>query len=223
MPRKCSYHPDTFCYMHGDLTLNLRGKLLARSLRNVMSCILGVQWVTKKKVCPSYLLRDMCEALCRIGQWLVQNAVHHSGGLEGTKRPIIWLLLLLKVFQVVSVHLVYNSALFLGILFLFISATCHSQFNLYLFGFLSTGSASNATKIYYVRRLISNAHSEIFCQRSIVVMHAQCVLVATTTSCTAVQSFIPFSTPVLKQRVLTWSRVMVVCQRDWSNVRWLNF
>ena len=44
-------------------------------------------------------------------------------------------------------------------------------------------------------------------------MRAQCVLVATTL-CTAVQSFILFSTPVLKQRVLTWSRVMVVCQRD---------
>ena len=32
----------------------------------------------------------------------------------------------------------------------------------------------------YVGRLISNAHSEIFCQRSIVVTRAQCVLVATT-------------------------------------------
>ena len=32
----------------------------------------------------------------------------------------------------------------------------------------------------YVGRLISNAHSEIFCQRSKVAMHAQCVLVATT-------------------------------------------
>ena len=65
----------------------------------------------------------------------------------------------------------------------------------------------------YEGRLISNAHSEIFCQRSKVAMRAQCVLVATA-SCTAVQSFIPFSTSVLKQCVLTWSRVMVVCQRD---------
>jgi len=40
------------------------------------------------------------------------------------------------------------SALFLRILFSFISATCHSQFNLYLLGFLSTGSAFNSTKIY---------------------------------------------------------------------------
>jgi len=32
----------------------------------------------------------------------------------------------------------------------------------------------------YVSRLISNAHSEIFCHRSIVAMRAQCVLVATT-------------------------------------------
>ena len=38
-----------------------------------------------------------------------------------------------------------------------------------------------ATHTYrYEGRLISNAHSEIFCQRSIVVMCAQCVLVATT-------------------------------------------
>ena len=49
-------------------------------------------------------------------------------------------------------------------------------------------------------------------------MRAQCALVATT-SCIAVQGFIPFSTPVLKQCVLTWNRVMMVCQRDWSNVR----
>ena len=32
----------------------------------------------------------------------------------------------------------------------------------------------------YVVRLISNAYSEIFCQRSEVAMRAQCVLVATT-------------------------------------------
>jgi len=32
----------------------------------------------------------------------------------------------------------------------------------------------------YEGRLISNAHSEKFCQRSKVAMHAQCVLVATT-------------------------------------------
>jgi len=32
----------------------------------------------------------------------------------------------------------------------------------------------------YVSRLISNAHSEIFCQRSMIAMRAQCVLVATT-------------------------------------------
>ena len=32
----------------------------------------------------------------------------------------------------------------------------------------------------YEGRLISNAHSEIFCQQSIVAMRAQCVLVATT-------------------------------------------
>jgi hypothetical protein len=35
-------------------------------------------------------------------------------------------------------------------------------------------------KAIYVGRLISNAHSEIFCQRSKVAMRAQCVLVATT-------------------------------------------
>jgi hypothetical protein len=33
---------------------------------------------------------------------------------------------------------------------------------------------------YYVGRVISNAHSEIFCQQSSVVMRTQCVLVATT-------------------------------------------
>jgi hypothetical protein len=34
--------------------------------------------------------------------------------------------------------------------------------------------------ITYVGRLINNAHSEIFCQRSKVAMRVQCVLVATT-------------------------------------------
>jgi hypothetical protein len=69
----------------------------------------------------------------------------HQLGLD---RPILaYLIVSSKVFQVVFVHLVYNSALFLGIL-LFISATCHSQFNLYLLGFLLTDSAFNSTKIY---------------------------------------------------------------------------
>ena len=36
------------------------------------------------------------------------------------------------------------------------------------------------TDLYYEGRLISNAHSEIFCRRSKVAMLAQCVLVATT-------------------------------------------
>jgi len=41
--------------------------------------------------------------------------------------------------------------------------------------------ASNLNRYgYYEVQLISNAHSEIFCQQSIVAMRAQCVLVATT-------------------------------------------
>ena len=46
-----------------------------------------------------------------------------------------------EVFQVVFVHLVYNSALFFGamlllLLLLFILVTCFSLFDLYLFGLL---------------------------------------------------------------------------------------
>jgi C4-dicarboxylate transporter len=40
--------------------------------------------------------------------------------------------------------------------------------------------SSEETDVKYVGRLISKAHSEIFCQRRKVVMRAQCVLVATT-------------------------------------------
>ena len=65
----------------------------------------------------------------------------------------------------------------------------------------------------YERRLISNAHSEIFCQWNKVAMRAQCVLVATTLLHSGAK-FHSFSTPVLKQCVLAWSHVMVVCQQD---------
>ena len=65
----------------------------------------------------------------------------------------------------------------------------------------------------YIGRLINNVHSEIFCQRSIVAMRAQCVLVATTLLHSGAK-FIPLSTPVLKQCVLKWCHAMVVCQRD---------
>jgi len=64
----------------------------------------------------------------------------------------------------------------------------------------------------YKGRLISNAHSKMFCQRSKAAMRAQCVLVATTLLHSGAKFH--FSTTVLKQCVLTWSRVMVVCQRD---------
>ena len=52
----------------------------------------------------------------------------------------------------------------------------------------------------YEGRLISNAHSEIFCRRSKVAMRAQCVLVATTLLHSGV-NFHSFSTPILKQCV----------------------
>jgi hypothetical protein len=53
----------------------------------------------------------------------------------------------------------------------------------------------------YEGRLIGNAHSELFCRRSKVAMRALCVLVATTLLHSGAK--FPFSTPVLKQCVLT--------------------
>ena len=41
-----------------------------------------------------YLLCNMCDASHRAGQWFTTNAVSHSSGIEGTKRPLIQLLLL---------------------------------------------------------------------------------------------------------------------------------
>ena len=46
--RKCLNHPDTFCYLRGELT----GEILPRSLRNVISITLGEKWTTKIKVEP---------------------------------------------------------------------------------------------------------------------------------------------------------------------------
>jgi len=63
----------------------------------------------------------------------------------------------------------------------------------------------------YEGRLISNAHSEIFCQRSKIAMRVQCVLVATTLLHSGAK-FHSFLYTGSKQCVLTWSRVMVVCQ-----------
>jgi hypothetical protein len=44
----------------------------------------------------------------------------------------------------------------------------------------STPSYNQQSHLKYEGRLISNANSEVFCQRSKVAMGAQCVLVATT-------------------------------------------
>jgi len=60
---------------------------------------------------------------------------------------------------------------------------------------------------------MSNAHSEIFCQRTIVAMRAQCVLVATTVlhSGAKFHSFLYTGSKTVR---VTWRCVMVVCQRD---------
>ena len=52
-----------------------------------------------------------------------------------------------KVFQVIFIHLVHNSALFFHILLLFILITRHSQFDLYHHRFSSTVSTFNSRKI----------------------------------------------------------------------------
>ena len=53
-----------------------------------------------------------------------------------------------EVFQVVFVHLVYNSALFLAsCCFLSILVACHSQCDLYLLSFSPAGSTFNFSKI----------------------------------------------------------------------------
>jgi hypothetical protein len=51
-----------------------------------------------------------------------------------------------KLFQVVFLHSVYNSALYFTILLLFILVTCRSQFVLYLLSFSSTGSAFSSSQ-----------------------------------------------------------------------------
>ena len=51
---------------------------------------------------------------------------------------------------------------------------------LFLQSVTDMNSTQGIQECKYERRLISNAHSEIFCQLSKVAMDAQCVLVATT-------------------------------------------
>jgi len=51
MPWKCSGLPDTSCYVYGEMTFKLTGEILPRSLRNVMSFILGVKWVLQSGGC----------------------------------------------------------------------------------------------------------------------------------------------------------------------------
>ena len=54
------------------------------------------------------------------------------------------------------------------------------EFLLFCGLYSSVSHRMRQTPVLYVGRQISNAHSDIFCQRSTVAMHAQCVLVATT-------------------------------------------
>ena len=73
--------------------------------------------------------------------------------------------------------------------------------------------ASSEISLLYQGRLISNAHSEIFCQRNKVAMRAQCVLVATTLLHSGAK-FHSFLYTGSKTARVSMSRVMVVCQRD---------
>ena len=73
---------------------NSGGEILPQSLRNVMSFILGVKWMNKLKLNPSYLL-CMCVRLPT--GWVNSSrqmplAIPMVGG--GMKRPLTWLLLL---------------------------------------------------------------------------------------------------------------------------------
>jgi len=72
----------------------------------------------------------------------------------------------------------------------------------------------------YEGRLISNAHSEIFCQRSKVAMRAQCVLLATTLLHSGAK-FHSFLYTQFKTVRVNMESCYGVCQRDCSNVRWL--
>jgi len=175
-----------------------------RSLSSSLCCFLNSPF-TSSLLGPNILLSTLfSHTLSLRSSLIVRNYVSHqykTTGKISTSNNTYWKLKVTK-------HLT-SSLKFLHRIFI----TCPFGQNFLCTSFQIT---------FYVGLLISNAHNEIFCQRSIAAMRAQCVLVPQP-SCKAVQSFIPISTPVLKQCVLTLSRVMVICQRDWSNVRWLNF
>jgi hypothetical protein len=71
-------HPDTFCYVCVvNWLTNLRDEILPHSLKNGMSFILGVQWVTKIKFRPRHIFYAAC---VKMGKWFVPNAVCHFYG-----------------------------------------------------------------------------------------------------------------------------------------------
>jgi len=63
-------------------------------MKKCYTLYLGAKWVTKIKVVPLCLLCNVCKDSHKMGKWFAPNAVRRSHGLEGTKTPLVRLLLL---------------------------------------------------------------------------------------------------------------------------------
>jgi hypothetical protein len=88
MSRKCLNHPHNFCYVCDDLTKYQRRNCIPLVEKCYELCF-GCKRVIKIKLGPSYLLWNVYGASHGMGKWFALNAILHSRGLQGTKRPLI--------------------------------------------------------------------------------------------------------------------------------------
>jgi hypothetical protein len=94
VPRRCLNRPDTFCYVCGELTFNSEAKFYPAH-EEMLGALFGYKVGDQDKSCaPLCLLCNVCKDSYRMGIWFAPNAVHRSHGLEGTRRPLVRLLLL---------------------------------------------------------------------------------------------------------------------------------
>jgi hypothetical protein len=90
MPRKCLNHPDTFCYVCGELTFKSQRQNFTLLIKRCYE----LYFVYKVGDQDKYWAPLICCASHWMGKRFTSHAIRCSYGLEGTKRPFIRLLLL---------------------------------------------------------------------------------------------------------------------------------
>jgi hypothetical protein len=94
MPRKCLNHPDTFRDVCGEMTFKYQRRNFTPLIKKCYDVYAGRKAGNQDKIWVHHICYVTCAAFHRMGKWFASNAFHHSHVLEGTKRPLIRLLLL---------------------------------------------------------------------------------------------------------------------------------